>query len=83
MRVAESIELDAETKRELQALSKARRVEARLQQRARVIKLAVRGWQNKDIAREPRLAAIVRPACARRTGCPGRSSPRRSTHACA
>ena len=37
MRVAETIELSAETERELRGLSKRRRVEARLQQRARVL----------------------------------------------
>ena len=52
MRVAEKIELDAVTERELRVLSKRRRVEARLQQRARVILLAARGLQNKDIAVE-------------------------------
>ena len=52
MRVAEKIELDAVTERELRVLSKRRRVEARLQQRARVILLAARGLQNKDIAGE-------------------------------
>jgi transposase len=52
MRVAERIELDAATERELRVLSKRRRVEARLQQRARVILLAAQGWQNKDIAVE-------------------------------
>ncbi|MDO9439140.1 IS630 family transposase [Hydrogenophaga sp.] len=50
MRVAEMIELDAQTERELRALSKGRRVEARVQQRASVILLAAEGWQNKDIA---------------------------------
>jgi transposase len=55
MRVAESIELDAKTTSELLTLSKGRRVEARAQQRARVILLAAQGWQNKDIADEVRL----------------------------
>jgi hypothetical protein len=36
MRVAERIELDTEAERELRALSKRRRIEARLQQRAQV-----------------------------------------------
>jgi len=36
----------------LRVLSKRRRIEARLQQRARVILLAAQGWQNKDIAIE-------------------------------
>lgn len=55
MRVAEAIEMDAQTERELRALSKGRRVEARVQQRARVILLAAQGWQNKDIAEEVKL----------------------------
>ena len=46
MRVAEKIELDDATERELRVLSKRRRIEARLQQRARVILLAAQGWQN-------------------------------------
>ena len=52
MRVAETIKLDAATERELRVLSKRRRIEARLQQRARVILLAAQGMQNKDIAAE-------------------------------
>jgi transposase len=52
MRVAEAIELDALIERELRGLSKRRRIQARLQQRARVILLAAQGWQNKDIAAE-------------------------------
>ena len=52
MRIAKAIELDAETERELKALSKGRRVEARLKQRASVILLAAQGLQNKDIAVE-------------------------------
>ena len=52
MRVAETIELDSVTERELRSLSKQRRIEARVQQRARVILLAAQGWQNKDIAVE-------------------------------
>ncbi len=55
MRVAEAIEPDDQTVRELRALSRGRRVEARVQQRARVILLAARGWQNKDIADEVKL----------------------------
>jgi len=50
MRVAERIELDASTDRELRILAKRRRVQARVQQRARVILLAAEGWRNKDIA---------------------------------
>src|SRR5688572_27272442 len=52
MRVAETIELDVATEPELRRLSKQRRIEARLQQRVRVILLAAEGWQNKDIAVE-------------------------------
>lgn len=55
MRVAEAIEPDVQTERALRALSRGRRVEARVQQRARVILLAARGWQNKDIAAEVQL----------------------------
>ena len=50
MRVAKMIELDEHTERELRVLSKRRRVEARLQQRALVVLLAAKGLQNKDIA---------------------------------
>ena len=52
MRVAETIKLDAATQRELRILAKRRRIEARLQQRARIVVLAAQGWQNKDIAVE-------------------------------
>lgn len=55
MRVAQKIELDAQTERELRILSKRRRVEARVKQRASVILLAAKGWQNKDIATEVNL----------------------------
>ena len=50
MRVADKIELDAQVERELRLLSRRRRVEARVQQRASVILLAAKGWQNKEIA---------------------------------
>ena len=50
MRVAEAIELDAQTERALRTLSKGRRVVARVLQRASVILVAAPGWQNKDIA---------------------------------
>jgi len=50
MRVAKTIELDERTAGELRVLSKGRRVQARLQQRALVVLLAAQGWQNKDIA---------------------------------
>ena len=52
MRIAKTIDLDGQTERELRILSKRRRIEARLQQRARVVLLAAKGWQNKDIAVE-------------------------------
>jgi transposase len=55
MRVAEAIELGALIERELRRLSKGRRVEARVQQRASVILLAAQGWQNKDIADQVKL----------------------------
>ena len=50
MRVAKVIELDEHTKRQLRVLAKARRVEARLQQRALVILLAAEGLQNREVA---------------------------------
>ena len=50
MRVAKAIELDKHTEQELRVLAKGRRVEARLQQRSRVILLAAHGMQNNDIA---------------------------------
>ncbi|HWS75460.1 MAG TPA: hypothetical protein VN324_10005 [Quisquiliibacterium sp.] len=50
MRIAKTIELVEHTERELRMLTKRRRVEARLQQRALVILLAANGPQNKDIA---------------------------------
>jgi transposase len=55
MRVADKIELNSQAERELRMLSQRRRVEARVQQRASVILLAAKGWQNKDIATEVRL----------------------------
>lgn len=50
MRVAPKIDLLPATERELRILSKRRRVEARVQQRARVILLAAKGEQNIAIA---------------------------------
>lgn len=50
MRVAKTIELDAQTERELRVLSQRKRIEVRLQQRARIVLLAAKGIQNKDIA---------------------------------
>lgn len=55
MRVAAPIEIDAQSERRLRALSRGRRVEARVQQRARLVLLAAQGWTNKDIADEVRL----------------------------
>ena len=55
MRVADKIELDAQVERELRVRSKRRRVQARVQQRASVILLAAKGWQNKEIAVEVKL----------------------------
>lgn len=55
MRVAEKIVLDAQTERQLRVLSKRRRVEARVQQRASVVLLAARGWQNTAIAGQVKL----------------------------
>jgi len=55
MRVADKIELDAQAERQLRILSKRRRIEARVQQRAGLILLAAKGWQNKDIAAEVKL----------------------------
>jgi DNA-binding NarL/FixJ family response regulator len=52
MRVAKTIELDAQAKRELRVLVQRKRIEVRLQQRARIILLAAKGMQNKDIAAE-------------------------------
>ena len=52
MRVAKAIELDAQTERELRVLSQRKRIEVRLQQRARIVLLAAKGMQNKDIAVE-------------------------------
>ena len=52
MRVAAEIKLDSAVQRELQALARRRSVQARVQQRARIIVLAAQGWQNKEIAAE-------------------------------
>ena len=52
MRVAAEIKLDSAEQRELQALARRRSVQARVQQRARIIVLAAQGWQNKEIAAE-------------------------------
>jgi transposase len=55
MRVAQKVELDAQAERELRIMSNRRRVQARVQQRARAVLLAGQGWQNKDIAAEVKL----------------------------
>jgi transposase len=52
MRVAKVVELDARTDRELRVLCQRKRVEVRLQQRARIVLLASLGKQNKEIATE-------------------------------
>ncbi|PNG48944.1 MULTISPECIES: IS630 family transposase [unclassified Variovorax] len=52
MRIAPRIELDVVVERELTALARRGRVEARVQQRAKIVLLAAQGWQNKDIAAE-------------------------------
>lgn len=52
MRVAKAIELEEPAASELETLAKGRRVEARVQQRARVVLLAAAGMQNKEIAVE-------------------------------
>ena len=50
MRVAKTIGLDECTERELRVLTKGRRIEVRLRQRALVVLLGAEGLQNKDIA---------------------------------
>jgi hypothetical protein len=47
MRVAKTIEVDAQTERELRVLSQRKRIEVRLQQRARIVLLAAKGVQNR------------------------------------
>jgi transposase len=57
--------LDAQTARELRVLSRRKRIEVRLQQRARIVLPAARGIQNKEIALEVgpdrRQVALWRP----------------------
>jgi len=50
MRVAKPVELNADDDRRLRILSKRKRVEARLQLRARIVLLAANGNSDKDIA---------------------------------
>ena len=72
MRIAPRIELDAAVQRELTALARRGRVEARVQQRAKIVLLAAQGWQNKDIAAEVELdrrqVCLVAPALPGRRG---------------
>jgi hypothetical protein len=46
MRIAPKIELNTVVERELTALARRGGVEARVQQRGRIVLLAVEGWQN-------------------------------------
>jgi transposase len=50
MRVAKPVELDADDDRRLRILSKRKRIEARVQMRARIVLLAGQGMSDKDIA---------------------------------
>ena len=50
IRVAKTIELHARTERGLRDLSRRKRNEVRLQQHARIVMLAAKGMQKKDIA---------------------------------
>ena len=50
MRVAKPVQLNAEDDRRLRILSKRKRVEARVQMRARIVLLAADGMSDKDIA---------------------------------
>lgn len=59
MRVANTIELDAQTERDLRVLSQRKRIEVRLQRRARIALLAAMGFQNKDIAADVRPRYVV------------------------
>jgi len=52
MRVAKPVELSADDDRRLRIFSKRKRVEARVQMRARVVLLAAAGMSDKDIADE-------------------------------
>lgn len=58
MLFAETIELDAHTDQELRVLSQLKRIEVRLQQRARIASLAAKGLHKMEIL------ALVRPASA-------------------
>jgi len=65
MRVAKPIELNADDDRRLRILSKRRRIEARLQLRARIVLLAAGGTSDKDIAQSSILIVAWRPVGAR------------------
>ena len=52
MRIAPKIELGGAVQRELLALSRRGRVEARVRQRCQIVLLAAKGLQNKDIAEQ-------------------------------
>src|SRR3546814_7105933 len=52
MRVAKSVVLCAEDEQQLRILSKRKRVEARVQLRARIVLLAASGMSDKDIGRK-------------------------------
>lgn len=52
MRVAKAIELDEQVLQELRKLALGKRIEVRVQQRARIVMLAAKGMQNKEIALE-------------------------------
>src|SRR3546814_2241628 len=54
MRVAKSVVLCAEDDQQLRILSKRKRVEARVQLRARIVLLAASGMSDKDIGRKLR-----------------------------
>ena len=62
MRVAKPVQLNAEDDRRLRILSKRKRVEARVQMRARIVLLAAEGMSDKDIAGKLDTAAELQRA---------------------
>ena len=52
MRVAKPVKLSADDNRNLQILSKRKRIEARVQMRARIVLMAAHGMSDKDIAQQ-------------------------------
>jgi len=52
VRVAPEVVLTAEEREQLDALVHSRSTSARVAQRARIVLLAAKGWQNKEIAVE-------------------------------